>query len=200
MPVLNSETELGTDRTAWEGPEESAVFRIAQLALLLAAAEDNNISMTNLDRLAYFDFFASNPFIILDGESTEKDSRDRLTLHLAGFTDGQVTYGSIGHRFATRRERIRHDLALLITHGLAQVLPDRYTITPVGAEFAIELKTVYAEAYRVAALIVFKRFRGLSETGLRMKAEKLLGKHWLLIDFLADITTADTTPGGVTAT
>ena len=125
MPVLNSETELGTDRTAWEGPEESAVFRIAQLAILLAAAEDNNISITNLDRLAYFDFFASNPFIILDGESTEKDSRDRLTLHLAGFTDGQVTYGSIGHRFATRRERIRHDLALLITHGLAQVLPDQ---------------------------------------------------------------------------
>ncbi len=197
--MFDPETELGTERAAWEGPEESTVFRVSQLALLLATAENNKTSVTNLDRLAYFDFFAAHPFIILDGESAEKDSKDRLTLRLAGFTDGQVTYGSIGHRFATRRKRIRHDLALLVTRGLAQVLPDRYAITPAGAEFAIELKTVYAEAYRTSALIVFKRFSNLSEARLRMKAEKLIGKHWLLIDFLADVATADTTPGGVAA-
>ncbi len=198
--VFDPEMELGTDRTAWEGPEESPVFRVAQLALLLATAEESDIAITNLDRLAYFDFFAANPFIMLDGESAKKDTNDRLTLRLAGFTDGQVTYGSIGHRFTTRRERIRHDLALLVGRGLAQVLADRYAVTPAGAEFANELRTVHADAYRSAARIVFKRFNGLSEARLRTKAEKLLGKHWLLIDFLADVTSADTTPGGVATT
>ena len=190
-------TELGTGPTAWQEPEESTVFRVAQLVLLLATAEETSISVTNLDRLAYFDFFAANPFVILDGESAEKDANDRLALRLVGFTDGQVTYGSIGHRFTTRRERIRHDLALLVSRGLVQVLSDRYAITPEGAEFANELQTFYAEAYRCAARIVFKRFNGLSEKRLRLKAEKLIGKHWLLIDFLADVANEDATIGGV---
>lgn len=197
--MSESEPELGTERTAWEGPEERTVFRLAQLSLLLAAAEDTGAKLTNLDRLAYFDFFAANPFIVLDGESAEKDARDRLTLRLAGFTEGQLTYGAVGHRFATRRERIRHDLALLVARGLAQVLPDRYAITPSGAEFASALKTVYAEAYRTAASIVFKRFGGLSETRLRAKAEKLLGAPWLLIDFLADVDGVDTVAVGAGA-
>lgn len=193
------EPELGLERTAWEGPEERTVFRVAQLALLLASAEDTGAKLTNLDRLAYFDFFAANPFIVLDGESVEKDARDRLTLRLAGFTDGQLTYGTVGHRFATRHERIRHDLALLVARGLAQALDDRYAITPSGAEFARSLKTVYAEAYRTAAVIVLKRFGGLSETRLRAKAEKLLGAPWLLIDFLADVEGVDTVTRGARA-
>lgn len=185
--MIETEFELGTEQTAWEGPEERTVFRAAQLALLLVAAEDIGTKLTNLDRLAYFDFFAANPFIVLDGESGEKDARDRITLRLAGFTDRQLTYGTVGHRFVTRRERIQHDLSLLVARGLAQVLTDRYAITPLGAEFVDSLTTVYAEAYRTAAVIVCKRFGPLSEKKLRDKAEKLIGTSWLLIDFLADI-------------
>lgn len=192
--------ELGVERTAWEGPEERTVFRVAQLALLLTAAEESNTKLTNLDRVAYFDFFAANPFVVLDGESVDKDSRDRLTLRLAGFTDRQLTYGAVGHRFTTRRQRIQYDLALLVARGLATVLPDRYAITPAGADFANALATVYADAYRTAAVVVFKRFGGLSETRLRAKAEKLLGAPWLLIDFLADVEGVDaTTPRGASS-
>lgn len=198
-PLPESEPDLDTGRTAWEGPEERTVFRAAQLALLLAAAEDAGAKLTNLDRVAYFDFFAANPFIVLDGEFTEKDARDRLTLRLAGFTEGQLTYGAVGHRFVTRRERIQHDLSLLVARGLAQALPDRYAITPSGSEFANALKTVYAEAYNSAASIVFKRFGGLSETRLRAKAEKLLGAPWLLIDFLADVEGIYPATGGAEA-
>ena len=191
------EAELGVEQTAWEGPEERTVFRVAQLALLLSMAEECNTKLTNLDRVAYFDFFAANPFVVLDGESSEKDARDRLTLRLAGFTDRQLNYGAIGHRFTTRRERIQYDLALLVARGLAQVLPDRYAITSGGADFAQALATVYADAYRTAAGIVFKRFGNLSETRLRAKAERLLGAPWLLIDFMADVDRADaTTPQG----
>lgn len=195
------ETQLGVEQTAWEGPEERTVFRVAQLALLLTAAEESNTKLSNIDRVAYFDFFAANPFVVLDGESSEKDARDRLTLQLAGFTDRQLNYGAIGHRFATRRERIQYDLSLLVARGLAQVLPDRYGITPAGADFARALATVYADAYRTAANIVFKRFGNLSEARLRSKAEKLLGAPWLLIDFMADVDRVDaTTPQGSAST
>lgn len=185
------ELELGTERTAWEGPEERSVFRIAQLALLLAVAEEMNAKLTNIDRVAYFDFFAANPFVVFDGESPDKDARDRLTLRLAGFNERQVTYGAVGHRFATRRKRIQHDLAMLVARGLAQVTPDSYAVTALGIEFSKALTTVYADAYRTAAVIVFRRFGGLSESRLRAKSEKLLGAPWLLIDFLADVEGID---------
>lgn len=197
--MLDLDLELGTERTAWEGPEERTVFRVAQLCLLLSAAEESNAKLTNLDRLAYFDFFAANPFVVLDGESVEKDSRDRLTLRLSGFSDRQLNYGAVGHRFVTRRKRVQHDLAFLVARGLGQILPDRYAITESGVKFASSLTTVYADAYRTAATIVFKRLGSLSETRLRAKAEKLLGAPWLLIDFFADVEGIDATvPGGDT--
>lgn len=197
--MAEAEPELGIQRTAWEGPEERRVFRVAQLVLLLAVAEENNTKLSNLDRIAYFDFFAANPFVVLDGESAEKDARDRLTLRLAGFADRQLTYGAVGHRFTTRRQRIQYDLALVVARGLVQVLPDRYAITSAGTDFANALATVYADAYRTGAAIVFKRFGGLSETRLRAKAEELLGAPWLLIDYLADVEGVDATPRGVTS-
>lgn len=185
--------ELGTERTAWEGPEERTVFRVSQLCLLLAATDDTSAKLTSLDRLAYFDFFAANPFVVLDGESPQRDARDRLTLRLAGFADRQLNYGTVGHRFTTRRKRIQYDFALLLSRGLAQVSSDRYAITDSGKQFANALETVYADAYRTAATIVLKRLGSLSETRLRTKAEKLLGTSWLLIDFLADVEGIDTT-------
>ncbi len=191
------DSEPGTERAVWEGPEERTVFRVAQLELLLAVADETGAQLTSLDRLAYFDFFAANPFAVLDGEAPDKDAQDRLTLRLAGFTDGQLAYGTIGHRFTTRRQRIMHDLSLLVARDLAEVLPDRYSITPAGREFAAALGTFYAESYRTAATIVLKRLGNLSEVRLRAKAETLLGKSWLLIDFLADVEGSDATAGKV---
>lgn len=185
--------ELGTERTAWEGPEERTVFRVSQLCLLLAATDETNAKLTSLDRLAYFDFFAAHPFIVLDGDSPEKDARDRLILRLEGFADRQLNYGTIGHRFTTRRKRIQYDFALLVSRGLAQVSSNHYAVTDSGKQFANALETVYADAYRTAATIVLKRLGNLSETRLRTKAEKLLGTSWLLIDFLADVEGIDAT-------
>lgn len=198
-PLLD--LEIGTERTAWEGPEERTLFRVAQLCILLSKAEESNTKLTNLDRMAYFDFFAANPFVVLDGESVEKDNHDRLTLRLLGFSDRQLNYGAVGHRFVTRRKRIQHDFAFLVARGLAQLLPDGYAITERGVKLATSLTTVYAEAYRTAASIVFRRFGKLSEKKLRAKAEKLLGAPWLLIDFFADVEEFDATvPGGDTTT
>lgn len=185
------ESQPGTERTAWEGPEERTTFRLAQLSLLLTTAAHMDIRVTSLDRLAYFDFFSANPFIVLDGRNPDKDTQDRLTLHLSGFSPGQLTYGSIGHRFTTRKQRLRHDLALLVSRGLVRVSADRYSISPAGLELTSNLRTVYSDAYRTAAAIVLQRFGRMPETKLRKVAERLLGTSWLLIDFLADVDRSD---------
>jgi hypothetical protein len=184
--------EPGTDRATWEGPEEHDYFRAGQLLMLLAIAATAEVELSTIDRLTYLDFFSANPYAILDGADPEKDERDRLGLAMAGFASEQLRYGNVGSRFATRRSRIQYDLSALVSRGLARVGKEGYEITPHGREIANRLTSAYADAYRVGAATVIGRLARLSERALRRKVETLLGRSWLLIDFLADVHEATT--------
>jgi hypothetical protein len=185
--VSDDEARAGTEQSLWEGPEAYDIFRLAQLELLLAVADAEGLPIKSIDRLATYDFLAANPYSMLDGTDVDGDIRDRLTLKLAGFSNEQLTYGSVGNRFANRRSRIQHDLALLVAHGLAQVEDDRYGITDAGRQFADRLSTVYADAFRKAAEIALSRLVRLSDKKLNERVERIMGKSWLLIDFLDDV-------------
>jgi hypothetical protein len=182
-----TEQEAGTDRVSWEGPDSHLFFRLGQLQLLLVVADSLELSVKSIDRLAYYDFFAANPYAMLDGANPDRDTHDRLSLQLAGFKEGQLSYSAIGHRFANRRSRIRHDLALLVAYGLAKVEPDRYGPSEKGRKLVEELSTVYADAYRAGAEIALSRLVRLSDRRLTEKTEEWLGKSWLLLDFLDDV-------------
>lgn len=176
-----------------EGPEEHQVFRLAQLALLLAVAADERVEVRTVDRLGFYDFFSANPFVVTAGDEP-RDASDRLALRLAGFSDRQLSYASTGQRFASRRRRLQHDLSLLIAYGLAEIGERGYSLSPAGLSLADSLSSVYACAYRSAAQIVLRRLKRLSDRRLRQQADDWLGRSWLLIDFLDDV--AETTPTG----
>jgi hypothetical protein len=172
-------------------PEDRQVFRLAQLVLLLETAAANQVGVRTVDRLGFYDFFAANPFVVTEGEDN-RDSADRLALRLAGFTDRQLSYASTGQRFASRRRRLQHDLALLLAYKLAVVSPTGYVLTSDGQAVAEGLTSIYADAYRQAALVVLRRLGRMSDRQLTESAGRWLGQSWLLIDLLDDIE--ETTP------
>lgn len=176
------------------GPEERQAFRLGQLTLLLEVAGIERIPVRTVDRLAFYDFFSANPFVVVSGDD-ERDAADRLTLRLAGFSDQQLSYTSTGQRFVSGRRRLQHDLSLLMAYGVAAIDSTGYTLTESGQELANQLATVYAEAYREAARVVLRRLRRLSDRRLTEQADEWLGRSWLLIDLLDDV--AETTPGGI---
>jgi len=172
-------------------PEDRQVFRLAQLTLLLEVAADDQAPIRTVDRLGMYDFLAANPFIVTSG-GERRDEEDRVTLRLAGFTDRQLSYASTGQRFASRRRRLQHDLSLLLAYGLAAIGASGYVPTPLGRAVAEGLTSVYADAYREAAHVVLRRLRRLSDRRLAESVANWLGRDWLLIDLLDDIT--ETTP------
>jgi hypothetical protein len=177
-------------------PEDRAVFRLAQLLLLLETVSAQRAKVDTIDRLGYYDFFAANPFIVLDG-STVQDERDRVSLLLAGFNPSQLSYASTGQRFASRRRRIQHDLSLLLSHGLLTITATGYELTSAGQAAATELTSMYADAYRRAAAIVVRRLKAVGDRPLRQRAERWLGQSWLLVDLFSDVTEqASTTTNG----
>jgi hypothetical protein len=101
-------------------PENSRTFRMARLLLLLSTARSDGRRIESLDRLTYYEFFADNPWVVVDGDSNA-DAADRDTLRLAGFSRTQLSYASTGQRFVSRRGRIRSDFAQLVSYGLAEI-------------------------------------------------------------------------------
>jgi hypothetical protein len=121
---------------------------------------------TTLERLGCYDFLVSNPMLVL----TDESDTDRTRLLMAGFDGRALSYASPAHRFATRRERLQHDLALLVAYGLAAPAVDRgvlYAITDDGAELAARFTALYAQAYRLSADILVRRLSSMSEKRLR---------------------------------
>jgi hypothetical protein len=172
-------------------PDDRQVFRLAQLALLLEVAYENRIPIRTIDRLGFYDFFSANPFVVTSG-TDDRDKTDRLTLRLAGFTDRQLAYASTGQRFASRRRRLQHDLSLLIAYDVVAATSRGYVLSPMGREIAEGLTSMYAEAYREAAQVILRRLGKLSDRRLKEYVEDWLGRSWLLIDLLDDVT--ETTP------
>jgi hypothetical protein len=170
-------------------PEAHRTFRLAQLLLLLDVAREAGRKIGSVDRLGYYEFLADSPFIVVEGD-TKRDRDDRVALELAGFVRDQLAYASSGHRFASRRRRIQHDLSRLIAYGLVAIVKDGYVITEQGAELAGNFRSVYADAYRVSAEIILRRLTSLSNAALESSVRRWLGESWLLIDLLDDIAEA----------
>jgi hypothetical protein len=147
-------------------PEDDIVFRLAQLLLLLSSLHRMGKAGTTLERLGCYDFLVSNPMLVL----TDESDTDRTRLLMAGFDGRALSYASPAHRFATRRERLQHDLALLVAYGLAAPTVDRgvlYAITDDGAELAARFTALYAQAYRLSADILVRRLSSMSDKRLR---------------------------------
>jgi hypothetical protein len=172
-------------------PEESLQFRLGQLTLLLGMARATDRNILTIDRLAYFDFLAANPYLMLDGEDA-RTLEDRHRVRGMGFSPRQLSYNAVGQRFVSRRERLKHDLALLIAYGIATLTPSGYDLTPRGVELEEQMNTVYAHSYRESAAIVFRRLGKATEPKLKKMMQDWLGESWLLLDLLADVVDPET--------
>ncbi|MGB3439809.1 MAG: ABC-three component system middle component 2 [Actinophytocola sp.] len=147
-------------------PEDDVVFRLAQLVLLLASLRQLDLPGASIERLGFYDFLVANPMLVL----TDEEDRDRKRLLMAGFDGRALSYASPAHRFTTRRERLQHDLALLVAYGLVAPAVDKsvlYAVTTEGVELAGKFSAVYARSYRLSAEILLGRLRRLSDTRLR---------------------------------
>jgi hypothetical protein len=147
-------------------PEDDAVFRLAQMLLLMDSLDRLGQSGTTLERLGCYDFLVANPMLVL----IEEDDLDRKRLLMAGFDGRALSYASPAHRFTTRRERLQHDLALLVAYGLVQPTANKgilYLITDDGQALVRRLSAVYAGSYRLSADILLRRLSKLSDKRLR---------------------------------
>src|SRR5579862_9066856 len=116
-------------------PEEHVLFRLAQLVLLLRVVDGTGRPGVGLERLGFYDFFAANPFLVIPPESVE----ERAQLHLAGFDERQLSYASTGPRFANRRRRLQHDVALLVAYDIGRLDANGWVLTARGAAVADRL-------------------------------------------------------------
>jgi len=147
-------------------PEDDVVFRLAQLLLLLASLQRLRQPGISLERLGYYDFLVANPLLVL----TDENDADRKRLLMAGFDGRALIYASPAHRFTTRRERLQHDLALLVAYGLVAPTVDKsvlYLVTPSGLDLAGRFTAVYARSYRLSADLLVRRLARLSDKRLR---------------------------------
>ncbi|MFI6098226.1 ABC-three component system middle component 2 [Lentzea sp. NPDC051213] len=147
-------------------PEDDVIFRLAQLLLLLTSLQRLRQPGISLERLGCYDFLVANPLLVV----TYEDDADRKRLLMAGFDGRALIYASPAHRFTTRRERLQHDLALLVAYGLVAPTVDKsvlYAVTPSGVDLAGRFTAVYAKSYRLSAEIIIRRLARLSDTRLR---------------------------------
>ena len=142
--------------------------------------------------LGYCDFFAANPFVIFE----PGDHLQHAQLHHASFDERQLSYASTGSRFANRRKRLQHDVALLVSYGLAGPRGGGYGITTNGVRFADSLSALYVDQYRESVRVVHERLRRLSDPQLAQASRRWLTTPSLLLDLYgstdADLTWATT--------
>lgn len=147
-------------------PEDDVIFRLAQLLLLLASLGRLGQRGISLERLGSYDFLVANPLLVL----TDENDADRRRLLMAGFDGRALSYASPAHRFTTRRERLQHDLALLVAYGLVAPTVDKsvlYAITRDGRDLADRFTAVYARSYRLSAELLVHRLSRMSDKRLR---------------------------------
>lgn len=179
---------------SWQ-PEDHDVFRLAQLVLLLSVAAELEKPIATVDRLGYYDFFSASPFVVLGGR-TQSDADERLALKLAGFVERQLSYASTGQRWVSRRRRLQHDLAQLMSYNLMTLQNGAFDLTPSGQTLATQLSTIYADAYRVSARVIIRRLSRLSDRALLQAVQGWLGISWLALDLLDDVTLDAAIVGG----
>lgn len=178
--------------TTITAPEDHTTFRLAQLIILLVEVAPADLKGLDLERIGYYDFFAANPFAMIDAANT----RDRARLHRASFDESQLSYASTGSRFANRRQRLQHDLALLVAYGLVAPRSGGYGSTEQGARVAGRFSAFYADQYRESVRVVHQHLKKLSEPQLAANARQWLRTPSLILDLygvpasVSDSTTA----------
>lgn len=176
---LSFHSGLGDESsTATTAPDDYTTFRLAQLIILLDEIAPSDVKGLDLERIGYYDFFAANPFAMID----EANSRDRARLHRASFDESQLSYASTGSRFANRRQRLQHDLALLVAYGLVALRSGGYGSTERGAQVADRFSALYADQYRESVRVVHQHLKKLSEPQLAASARKWLRTPSLVLD------------------
>jgi hypothetical protein len=178
-------------------PEDHVLFRLAQLILLLRVVAPPDQPGFGLERLGYYDFFSANPFLVVPRD----DAEVRARLHLAGFDERQLSYASTGQRFANRRRRLQHDVALLVAYDLAEPQSGGWGLTPRGLRTAEQLTALYADQYTASVGVVVARLTRLSDAGLARQARDWLREPGLLLDLFGvsdseDALDSDTTTVG----
>lgn len=173
-----------------EGPgrldiESILDFRLARLLIVLSAAQSSGIQVDTIDRIGYLDFFAANPFSVMTADKNE--GKDRLALTLSGFSDRQLSYRSVGHRYVNRRKTLQNDLGVMFALGLLEITAGGYGLTERGLINAEALQSAYADSIRASAGIVARRIGRLSRKRLNEEAERALGKSWLVLDMFDDV-------------
>jgi hypothetical protein len=159
-------------------PEDHVLFRLAQLVLLLRSIAPPGQPGIGLERLGYYDFFTANPFLVVPGDDVEARTR----LHLAGFDERQLSYAATGQRFANRRRRLQHDVALLLAYDLAESRAGGWGLTSLGVHTAEQLTALYADQYVISVGIVVARLTRLSDPALARAARGWLREPQLLLD------------------
>ncbi|MFW0775881.1 hypothetical protein ACLRGI_22245 [Paenarthrobacter nitroguajacolicus] len=166
--------------------EDSMSFRLAELLLLLDEMRQYTTKVITVDRIGYFAFFASHPFVLVDRQD-DQGAADRVKLNAAGFSRTQISYASIGSRYVRRRRLLQIDLEILVSYELCKITHRGFSLSEQGLELVAALMTAHAEAYRVAVRVVLKRLARISDAALTRVAREVLGSSWLLIDFTEDV-------------
>lgn len=132
----------------------------------------------DIERLAYYDFFAANPFAVVPRD----DADARAKLRHAAFAENQLSYASTGSRFANRRRRLQYDVARGVALGVVEARSRGWGVTLRGSEISEGFTSLYAAQFRVSVSVVHAQLRKLSDAQLNKHAKTWLRTPSLLLD------------------
>jgi hypothetical protein len=163
-------------------PDDLLAFRLGRLLLLLAIVPELPAPKPmDIERMSLYDFFADNPFLVFG-----RQSKEHRMLVLAGFDSRSLSYQSSAQRFSSRRERLQHDLAVLIAYELVVAEPQArrvaYSLSGAGLKRAAELRSLYAQSYRRSAELIGRELNRLSDRALQEHTRGWLQADELLVD------------------
>jgi hypothetical protein len=166
-------------------PEDITLFNSARLLVLLDVLENLNVKNgIDMERLSYYDFFAANPFLIIN-----KQDPLWLDLAIAGFEINTLGYISSSQRYRTKRSCLKQYLSLLLSKSLIKVsnIDKRifYKITPLGIETVSKIESMYAIAYRKSIEHIVKRFKDCSDHKLWEDASEWLEAKTFQVDLMS---------------
>jgi hypothetical protein len=163
-------------------PEDDLLFNSARLLIFFEVF--NKVKLLegiDLERLCYYDFFAANPFIII-----EKNDPLWLELELEGFDPCKLEYLSTAQRYRTKRESIKQYLALLLAKDLISVENIEgkilYHITPKGLGVSYKLSSMYAISYRKSVKFIVRELKRYKDSELWENASRWLEAKSFQID------------------
>jgi hypothetical protein len=164
-------------------PEAEDLFNSARLLLLFHVLnEKGNAQGISIERIAYYDFFSAQPFLVF-GKGNEEI---KLELLLQGFETNTLSYISSSQRFTNRRAKLKHYLAGLLMRDLITLKNIDghllYLITEKGKETALLFKSLYTSAYKRSAEIIISKLSRMSDTGLAQSAREWLKGEPFIID------------------